>query len=181
MGVGQSRLQPQELSLLLINSQCHFAVISSPIDINLHCKYVVLRFAAVRMIVQFGKTQLRQVQSNHLYWVLLCQSGYRSCTILVMSSQFVSSALIFTLWSPLLRGYSRSTYKREKMTALVRVHKTCSTSGNDGYGPDQSAQSQISGQLDQHRCKELALLLKVNIHVTCVKLLIRLEGASNYQ
>ena len=67
------------------------------------------------------------------------------------------------------------------MTALVRVHKTCSASGNDGYGPDQSAQSQISGYLDQDRCEELALLLKVNIHVTCVKLLKRLEGASNYQ
>ena len=149
MGVGQSRLQPRELSLLLINSQCYFAVIFCPIDISLHCKYVVLRFAAVRKIVQFGKTQRIQVQSNHIYWVLLCQSGYRSCTILVMSSQVVSSAPIFTLWSPLLRGFSRSTYKTEKMTALVRVHKTCSTSGNDGYGPDQSAQSQLSEQLDQ--------------------------------
>ena len=65
------------------------------------------------------------------------------------------------------------------MTALVRVHKTCSISGNDGYGPDQSAQNQISKYLEQHRCKDLALLLKVNIHVTCV--LKRLEGASNYQ
>ena len=181
MGVGQSRLQPQELSLLLINSQCHLAVISSAIDIKLQCKYVVLRFTAVRMIVKFRKTQLRQVQSNHKYWVLFCQSGYRSCMILVMSRQAVTSAVIAILWSPLLRGYSRSTYKREKMTALVRVHKTCSISGYDGYGQYQSAQNQISGQLDPQRCKELALLLKVYIHVTCVKLLKRLEGASNYQ